>query len=135
MIGGGGINLRRFDIERFQVFKKSLLVFRGEFAQRQPGGARIADGLVVHIGQVHHLPDGISEILQRAPQKVLEHIGAEIADMGEIVDRGAAGVHAHQFGVDRLERNDFAVHCVEKLQIHEKLRFLNIRPASAHAPV
>ena len=37
---------------------------------------------------------------QRAAKQVLKHLSAEVADMGKVVHRRAARVHAHQFIVE-----------------------------------
>ena len=119
VVGRRRIDFGRFDIEGFEILKKGLLVFRGEIAQRNPGRPGIADGLVVHIGQVHDLADPVTEKLERAAQQVLEHIGAEVADMRIVVDGGTAGVHADFAGPDRMKRNDAPLHGIEKFEAHK----------------
>ena len=82
----------------------------------EPGGLCLANGLVVDVGQVHHLGDVVAEKLQGASQDVLEEEAAEVADVGEVVDRRSAGVHAHMARLDRLEVLELAVQRVVEAQ-------------------
>ena len=65
------------------------------------GRGGLGDDAVVHVGEVHHLDDLEAARAQEAAQDVLEDEGAEIADVGEVVDRGTAGVDAHLARVQR----------------------------------
>jgi hypothetical protein len=40
---------------------------------------------------------------EKPQQKVFEHVGAEVSDMREVVDGGAAGVNADDPGNERLK--------------------------------
>ena len=68
------------------------------------GGGGVLDDAVVHVGDVHHLHDAKAARMQEAPQDVLKHEGAEIADVREGVDRRAAGVDADFARMDGLQR-------------------------------
>ena len=62
-------------------------------------GRQMAD-----IGDVDHMGEGISLPGQHAAQRIGEHIGAQIAEMGVVVDRRPAGIDAHAaLGIERLE--------------------------------
>ena len=103
VVGGGGIVLGRFDVELGEVVEKSVDIFFGVFPERQAlldGGA---DGFVVDIGEVLHLGDPEPAELDVAAEEILEHVGTEVADVGIVVDGGAAGVHAHMLSVERDE--------------------------------
>lgn len=52
-------------------------------------------GEVAHIGDVHDVVHLVAVVLQRTDQEVFENVGAEVADVGEMVHRRAATVHAH----------------------------------------
>jgi hypothetical protein len=58
------------------------------------GGGRVTDDLVVHVGDVHDVIELEAAGAQPFAQDVQKGEGAEITDVGVIVDGGAAGVHA-----------------------------------------
>ena len=92
VVGRGGIDLRRLDVERLQVREERVLVRLRVVGQRHVRRVRALDRLVVHVRQVHHLLDLQAVELDDAPQDVLERVGAEVADVREVVDRRPAGV-------------------------------------------
>ena len=57
-------------------------------------GRGVADDLVVHVGDVHHVIELESIGAEALAEEIDEGEGAEIADVCEVVDGGAAGVHA-----------------------------------------
>jgi len=57
-----------------------------ELLQRLSGGAAVADGLVVHVREVHHSIDLEPARLQVPLQQVLEDVGAEIPDVRVVID-------------------------------------------------
>ena len=62
--------------------------------------------LVVDVGDVADIGDvlGPIDMAQQAVQHVEHDDGAGIADMGEVVDRRPADIHAHIGGIERTER-------------------------------
>lgn len=52
-------------------------------------------GEVAHVGDVHDVVHLVAVVLQGADQEVFENVGAEVADVGEVVHRGATTVHTH----------------------------------------
>ncbi|MND29459.1 hypothetical protein D3C80_199680 [compost metagenome] len=66
--------------------------------------------LVVDVGDVAGVGDvGIAVDVAEQPEQHVEHDDrAGIADMGEVIDRRAADIHAHVVGIDRLERRFLA---------------------------
>ncbi len=87
-----------------RVFEERLGVLGGVLGQRLALGRRVANDLVVHVGDVHDVVHLVAAIDQPAAQNVLESEGPQVADVGVIVDRGAAGVHAHGIAFERLKR-------------------------------
>ena len=81
-----------------EVAQEGLDEGRRELLERDAGLVRALDGLVVDVGEVHHLGDAVAEVAQGPPQQVLEQEGAEVADVDVVVDRGSAGVDAHLAG-------------------------------------
>ena len=63
----------------------------------------LADRLVIHVGEVHHLGDLVAAELQRPAQQVLPDERPEIADVGVVMDCRPAGVHPHPVGLQRDE--------------------------------
>ena len=115
----GRVDRGAFDAERVEVLEERFLVGRRVVAQRDAGLARAADRLVVHVREVHDVRDLEPRVFERAAQQVLEHVGAEVADVGEVVDRGAAGVHPDRAGDERLQRFDAAGERVVELRLHD----------------
>ena len=107
------------DVQRLRVLEKGLAINRGEFLQRQVFLARAADGLVVHVGELHDVIDLITEMPQRAPEQIDRDIGAEIADVAVIIDGRPADIEADAFagGIERLHRLDRAGQRVVELEI------------------
>ena len=60
-------------------------------------------GQVSHVGDVHDAVHVVSGVAQVFLQHVLHDIGAQVADVGKVVHRGAAGVHLHMAGGVGLE--------------------------------
>ena len=75
-----------------------------EFIPMEPGAHRpvagallvgLVDDLVVDIGKVLHKGDAVPPVLQVPPQHVKDAEGPGVADVDEVIDGGAAGVHLH----------------------------------------
>ena len=75
--------------------------------QRQVGIIARGAGvdLVVDVGDVADIGDvlGAIDVAEQAEQHVEHDDRAGVADMGEVVDRRPAHVHAHVVGIDRHE--------------------------------
>ena len=56
-------------------------------------------GQVANIGYVHDALDVIAEVAQILFKNVLHDVGTEVADVGKVIDRGAAGVHLDDVGM------------------------------------
>jgi len=56
-------------------------------------------GQMADVGDVHDALDRIPGVTQILFQHILHDIAAEVADMGKMIDRGAAGVHFDQLRV------------------------------------
>ena len=59
---------------------------------------------VPDVGDVLHVAHLVAEVLQRPMQEVAEQVRPQVADVGVLVDRAAAGVDADPTGLERLER-------------------------------
>ena len=78
----------------------------------------IANDLVVHIGDVHHVAKLVSALVKKAAQDVDSNKGTEIADVAVVIDRGAASVHADLVIFKGMKLFDFAGERVVKTKRH-----------------
>ena len=104
--------------QRGQILKEGLLERLGELRQRHTLRAATADGLVIHIGQIHHPLNFEPPEFQMPLQQVFKNVSAEIADVGVIVDCRPAGVHAHAAGFEGLEILDLAGQGIKETKGH-----------------
>ena len=77
-----------------QSSRNAFLYFAVYSLHGQPSRAGIANDLVVHVGDVHHVIQLEAALPQEAAQQIDDDEGAEVADVSVVVDRGPAGVHA-----------------------------------------
>ena len=111
--GGGLDGVRSLDVELGAVLEKGIGVELGDlhnglvlpFGTLEHlilAGVRVG-AEVSHVGDVHDPVDAVSGIAQEFLQHILHDIAAQVADMGEVVHRGAAGIHFHVAGGMGLE--------------------------------
>ena len=108
-VGGRLHHIRGADVQLFAVVEKGVGVELGDLhhglvlplcALEHLVLALVrVGGQVAHVGDVHHALEIIAGIAQIAVQNVLHNVGAQVADMGKVVHRGAAGVHLYDVGV------------------------------------
>jgi hypothetical protein len=60
------------------------------------------------IGDVHDVLDMIAVEFEDADEQIFKDVGAEVADVGIVVDGEAAGVEANFGGIERLKVAQFA---------------------------
>ncbi len=104
--GGGGLDVGAQAVEGVAVGVKFVGPLFGDLGERAALLAGAADGLVVHVGEVAdvlHLV--LAELeFEQATEEVVDHEGAEVADVRGRVNGGAAVVEAiHAVGVGRAE--------------------------------
>ena len=61
-------------------------------------------GQVPHVGDVHDPLDVVAQVTQVLLQHILHDVGAQVADVGVVIDRRAAGVHLYDV---RVVGNEF----------------------------
>ena len=95
----GGFLMRGKAVEGRAVLVEPVRPAGGEFRQGDAGLLGITDGLVIHIRQVADMHGGGSAQLHDAAENVLHDKGAEVADVGRAVHRGAAAVETQPFSI------------------------------------
>ena len=103
VLGGFGDDLGLADIELIKVFEKDFRIKFRDLPRRlfllARGFLHLVLALVAvaqkvtHVRDVHHSFELIAVIFERAAENIHENIGAQIADMREIVDCRSAAVH------------------------------------------
>ncbi len=130
MFGGAGDDLWLFEVEIGGVLEESGLVLAGVVGDALATLFRALDDAVVHVGDVHDVAQFEPLLAQGAAQDVDGDEGAEIADVGEVVDGGSAGVHADERVFGGLEVLHFPGERVEEAQGHvcRVLRMARVNP-------
>jgi hypothetical protein len=133
MLGRARLDRRRQAAELSDIVVKLLVGLLGHpadcFVQRQVRvffrGARV--DLVVDIRDVAHIGDvvGAVEMAQQAEQNVENDNGTRVADMGEVIDRRPAHIHAHACRIERREHAFAARQGIVKRKLH---RTTSLRP-------
>src|SRR6266446_5093866 len=99
-------------------FQKRPLVFRRVLLDGHPIARGVVYYLVIYVGDVHHVANVVSTLLEEAIKQVHRNKRPEVSDVAIVVDRRPTGVHAHLFVLQRLELFDFCGECVVKVQCH-----------------
>jgi hypothetical protein len=86
--------LGALETQGLAIGEKSVRVVPGVFLERLVLRHGVANDLVVDIGDVHHVVEREAVGAEGLAQQVDENEGAEVADVREIVDGWATGVHA-----------------------------------------
>ena len=103
VIGGFDDVLGALEAQGGSVVEEGLDEDGGEFTDGFTGGGGLLDDAVVDIGEIHDVVQAVTPVAQPAAEDVLEGKGAQIADMSEIPDGGAAGVHADGDAIEGRE--------------------------------
>ena len=107
-----------FDVQLCGILKKCLLVFRRVLADPHSVPCRIANDLVIYIGDVHHITDVVAALPEEPEEHIYRDERPEVPDVSEIVDSGAAGIHPHFARRERTKVFDCSRECVVKAQGH-----------------
>ena len=111
--------LGMLDIQRVGILQKRLPILLGVFLHRNAVARRIANDLVIHVGDVHDVLQLIAALLQEPSQRVDHDERAEIADVAVVVNRRPASVHADQVVFQRMKLFDLRGQRIKKLKWHE----------------
>ena len=126
MFGRARLDRRPQGAERIDVVVKLLFGQFGDLAdrlvQRQAGKIprRALVDLVVDVGDVADIGDVLLAIeVPQQPEQHVEHDDrARIADMGEVIDRRSADIHADVVRIERRERPLFLGQRIVQAQLH-----------------
>ena len=120
MLGRARLDIRLKAAKCLRVGLEGRVGFFRQFADRNIplGGAGV--DLVIDVRDVADIGDVILAV--EMAQQPVEHIEDDerprIADMGEVIDRRPADIHAHVGGIDRLEDLLLPGQRIVKLQSH-----------------
>ena len=92
---------------------------RGEGRDRLALLAGRSDDLVVHVRDVADVDHLAVAPLEEAVEHIEDDDRPRVADVGEVIDRGAAYVHAHALGLERSEGLLPAAERIVKRQRHD----------------
>ena len=95
MVGSPHHVFRFRDAQDALVGQESINIFGRVITYIELGLGGFGDDSIVHIGKIGHLGDFKAARTQKAAQDILENERPKIANMSEVVDRGAAGVHPY----------------------------------------
>ena len=106
--GGGLHHVRAFDVQLAAVIKEGIGIVLGHLHDGLVLPVSALEHLILafvsvrgqmaHVRDVHDAVDTVPGIAQKLFQHVLHDIAAEVADVGEVIHRGAAGIHFHMAG-------------------------------------
>ena len=126
MLGGARLDRRPQAAERVDIVVKLLFGRLRDLADRlvQRQAGKIPRGtvvdLVVDVGDVTDIGDvvGAVEVPQQPEQHVEHDDRTRVADMGEVIDRRPADIHANVVGIERHKSALFPGQRIVKSQIH-----------------
>jgi hypothetical protein len=114
---GTGLDVRRQEIQGRAVGVKLLSPALREIGERLTGLLGVADGFVIHIGDVSHMKGRGAAELDDSAEDVLRDEGAEVSDVGWAVDRGSAAIEADRFSIDWADGPRGAGESIVKLEV------------------
>ena len=104
---GSSDQLRLLDVQCGSVFEKCFLVLRRVLLNRNASLCRIANDLVIHVGNVHDVAKFVSTLAEVATKNINRNKGAEVAYMPIVINSRPAGIHADFVVLQRPEILDF----------------------------
>ena len=101
-LGRARLGDRRAHLERVHVGAEARELGLGELEVRDAELAGLGQDRVVDVGDVAHHAHLVAELLEPADQEVVGEVRGRVTEVGGVVRRDAAHVHAHDGA--RLER-------------------------------
>ena len=121
VLGGARLDRRRQAAERVHVSFEILVGLVRQLANWNVALGRARIDLVVNVGDVAHVSDAALTRIEM-PQQAEKHIEHDdrpcVADMGEVVDRRSAHIHAQARGIERGEHPLLARQRVVEPELH-----------------
>ena len=105
-------------IPNASIVEEGLREFFGVIANAEVFCRGVGDDAVVDVGEIHDMGKAVAAEFQKAAQDVLEDESAVVADVGVVVDGGAAGVHGDFAGFLRDEGFGFVGERVVETDFH-----------------
>ena len=119
---GGACKRWLLDVQCRGIFEERLLIFRRVLLHAHAGARRIANDLVIDVGDVHYVAYLVSALAQKSAQKVDRNECPKVANVAVIVDRRPARIHANLVIFERPELFHLARECVVKMKRHSESR-------------
>src|SRR5665213_4394819 len=120
MLGGARLGRRLKTAKRFNIGFEIVVGRLGQFLDRDAALGRARVDLVVDVGDVAHIGDMVDAVdVPQQPEQHVEHDHRpRIADMGKVIDRRPAHIHAHARGIDRGEHPFLARQRIVEPKLH-----------------
>ena len=122
------------DVEHVVGALERLLVDVGPGPPRDTVLGRLADDLVVDVGDVAHEGDRVAAVLEPPPELVEDEPGPDVADVRRSLDGGPAQVDRRLAGAQRLERAGLARGGVVEVHGHRPSLRACARPTRGRRP-
>ena len=104
VVGGARFDIRRQVVQRGHVGVEIGCRAGGDFGDALAALTRPGVDLVIHVGDVPRVGDLRKHPPQQPREDVEHHHRPGVAQMRQIIDRGAADIHPDVIGIDRPER-------------------------------
>ena len=114
VLDGTGFDVWREALEEVAVVMEFFRPEAGELRERLADALGFADRFVIDIGEVADMERAQAAGFEGTAEDILEDEGAEIADVGGAIDRGAAAVKAESLAIEWRDFLDFTCQGVEE---------------------
>ena len=108
------LEMRTQEIELVAIGVKAVSPVVGEIFQRLSRRLRIADRLVVHIGEIPHVEGGQAGKFETSAKDILEDESTEVSDVGGSIDGRSAAVKSIGLAIARRQFAHLAAHRIKK---------------------
>src|SRR5689334_13503691 len=116
VLGGADNALGTLEPKNFAVFKKSFLEPFGIITNPNVRSGCVADNFVVNVGDVFDVIEFVAVLMKKSAKDIYSYERAEISDMPEVIDSGAARVHADGVVTRRLELFNLSRKGIEQME-------------------
>src|SRR5262249_53103428 len=119
MPGRAWIDLGVLGPQQAHVLEEDLLPSARELADADAGQVCLLDDSIVDVGDVQDVDEPVATYGQMPSQQVVQEVGAIVAQVRVVPDRGTTGVHTHDACFERTDLLFAARQCVVQSQRHQ----------------